>query len=127
MRVELSELAQTIFICYSLTLQIIIMVAAGALLKSRYPKLFHVTCEPHLLHNGAMKVRSHFQDVDQLIAKVKLVTVKNKTRQVGFATAGHPPHPVFTRWGSWLNVASYYARNLLKVKAMVENFEGLVF
>jgi len=57
------------------------MVAAGAILKSLYPKLFHVTCVAHLLHNYARKVRSHFEDVDQLIAKVELVTVKNKTRQ----------------------------------------------
>ena len=28
-----------------------------------------------------MRVRSHFQVVDQLIAHVKLVTVKNKSRQ----------------------------------------------
>jgi len=33
-----------------------------------------------------MKVKSHFEDVDQLIAEVKLVTVKNKTRQAKFAT-----------------------------------------
>ena len=62
------------------------MASAGALLKSRYPKLFHATCVPHLLHNCAMKVKSHFEDADQLIAKVKLVTVKSKTRQVKVAT-----------------------------------------
>ena len=43
-----------------------------------------------------MKVRSHFQDIDQVIAKVKLVTVKNKTRQARFATIGHPPQSVLT-------------------------------
>ena len=44
------------------------------------PKLFRVTCAAHLLHNCAMKVQSHFKDVDQLIAKVKSVTVKDKTQ-----------------------------------------------
>ena len=66
------------------------MVAAGALLKSLYPTLFHATCAAHLLHNCAIKVRSHFQDADQLIAKFKLVSVKNNTRQARFTTISHP-------------------------------------
>ena len=53
------------------------MVAAGAILKSPYPKLFHMICVAHLLHKCAKKVRSRFQDVDQLIAKVKSATVEN--------------------------------------------------
>ena len=57
------------------------MVAAITILKSLYPKLFHVTCVGHLLHNCAMKVKSHFKVDDQLIAKVKSATDKNKTRQ----------------------------------------------
>ena len=57
------------------------MVAVSALLKSLYPKLFHVTWVAQLLHNRAVKVRSHFQYVDHLIAKVQLVTVKNNTRK----------------------------------------------
>ena len=54
------------------------MIAAGITLKSLYPKLLHVTCVAHLLHNCAMKIKSHFEDVDQLIAKVKSVTIKIK-------------------------------------------------
>ena len=27
------------------------------------------------------KIKSHFEDVDQLIAKIKAVTIKNKTRE----------------------------------------------
>ena len=56
------------------------MVAAGALQSkiavskavSRAMRL------AHLLHKCAMKVRFHFQDVDQLIAKDKSVAIKNK-------------------------------------------------
>ena len=98
------------------------MIAAGITLKSLYSKLFHVTA--HLLHNCAMKIKSHFEDVDQLIAKVKAVTIKNKTRQAKFSAIGYPPQPVPTRWGSWLNAALYYAKNLPEVKAIVENFVG---
>jgi len=98
---------------------------AGAVLKSLYPKLFHVTCVAYLLHNCAMKARPHFEDVDQLIAKVKLVTVKNKTKQAKFAIIGCLPQPVLTRWRSWLNAVFYYAKNLPEVKAKV--LKGLVF
>ena len=65
-------------------------IAAGITLKSLYPKLFHVTCVAHLLHNCAMEIKSHFEDVDQLIAKVKAVTIKNKTRQAKFSVIGYP-------------------------------------
>ena len=57
---------------------------AGNLLKKLYPKLFHVTCMAHLIHNCAMKVRANFPAVDELIAKVKALTVKNKARRILF-------------------------------------------
>ena len=100
------------------------MIAAGITLKSLYPKLFHVTCVAHLLHNCAMKITSHFEDVDQLIANVKAVTIKNKTRQAKLSSIGYPPQLVPTRWGSRLNAAMYYAKNLPEVKAIVESFVG---
>ena len=100
------------------------MIAAGITLKSLYLKLFHVTCVAHLLHNCAMKIKSLYEDVDQLIAKVKTVTIQNKTRQAKFSAIGYPPQPVPTRWGSWLNAAMYYVKNFPKVKAIVEGFVG---
>ena len=116
-----------IFFCLLLSDAAKYMITAGIALKSQYPKLFHMTCLAHLLHNCAMKIKSHFQDVDQLIAKVKAVTIKNKTRQAKFpAIIGYPPQPVPTIWGSWLNAALYYAKNLPEVTAIVENFVGSV-
>ena len=100
------------------------IIAVCIKLKSLYPKLFHVTCVAHLLHNCAMKITSHFEDVVQLITKVKAVTIKNKTRQVKFFAIGYPSQLVPTRWGSWLNAALYYATNLPEVKAIVESFVG---
>ena len=76
------------------------MIAAGIRLKSFYPKLFHVTCVAHLLHNCAMTIKSHFEDVDQLIAKVKALTISSKTRRAQFSAIAYPPQPVPTRWGS---------------------------
>ena len=70
-----------------------------------------------------MKVKSHFEDIDQLIANVKSATVKNKTRQAKFAPIGCMSQPVVKRWGSWLNAALSYAKNLPEVKAIVESFQ----
>ena len=68
--------------------------------------------------------RIHFEDVYQLIAKIKAVTIKNKTRQAKFSAIGYPPQPVPTKWRSWLNAAQYYAKNLPEVKAIAESFVG---
>ena len=76
------------------------MVAAGATPKCLYPKLCHVTRVAHLLHNCAIKIKSHFEDVGHLIGKGKSATIKNKTRQ-----------------------AVCYANNLPEVKAIVESFK----
>ena len=62
--------------------------------------------------------------MDQLIAKVKAVTIKNKTRKTKFYAIGYPPQPVPTRWRSWLNAALYYAKHLPEVKAIVKSFVG---
>ena len=71
-----------------------------------------------------MKIKSHFEDVDQLIANVKAVTIQNKTRQAKFSGIGYPPQPISTRWESCLNTALYYSKNLSDVKAIVESFVG---
>ena len=71
-----------------------------------------------------MKIKSRFEDVDQLIAKVKAVTIKNKTGQAKFSAIGYPTPPVPTRWVNWLNAALYYAKNLPEVKAIVKSFVG---
>ena len=74
-------------------------------------------CVAHLLHNCAIKVKSHFEDLDRLITKEN--TKLNKPK---FATIGCLPQPV-TRSGSWLNATLYYAKNLPKVKPIVQSFE----
>ena len=88
------------FFCLLLSDAAKYMIATGVKLKSLYSKLFHVTCVAHLLHNCAMKIKSHFEDVDQLTAKVKAVTIKNKTREAKFSALGYPSQPVPTRWVS---------------------------
>ena len=78
----------------------------------------------HLLHNGAMKVKSHSENADQLIAKVKSATVKNQIRQAKLDPIGCPSQPVVTRWKSLFKAALYHAKNLPEVKTTEESFEG---
>ena len=85
------------FFCLLLSNAAKYMIAAGTTLKSLYPKLFHVTCVAHLLHNSATKIKFYLKDVDQLIAKVKAVII-NRTKKAKFSAIGYPPQPVPTRW-----------------------------
>ena len=101
------------------------MTACIATLEVLYPRLFHVTClAAHMPHNCAEKVRGVFADVDNLVARVKAATIKNKSRQAQFKHIGSSPEPVVTRWGTWLKAADYYADNLIEVKKIVNEFEG---
>ncbi len=93
------------------------MVAAGNILKSLYPKLFHVTCVAHLLHNCAMKVKSHFHDVDQLIASIKAVTVK--TKQASTVCCYWLPTSAYCyKMGKLVKCCLDYARNLPEVNRL---------
>lgn len=100
------------------------MISAAKTLKELYTQLFHVTCIAHLLHNCALRVKSYFDSADNLIARIKAATVKNKTRQDMFQAIGKPPEPIVTRWSSWLKAAFYYADNLPAVKDIVNRFEN---
>ena len=80
-----------------------------------------------MLHNCVEKVHGAFADVDNLVARVKAATIKNKSRQAQFKHIGSPPEPVVTRWGTWLKAADYYdyyADNLIEVKKILNEFEG---
>ena len=79
-----------------------------------------------MMHNCAERVRSYFTDVDvnNLIARVKAVIVKNKTRRALFTEIGSPPEPIVTRWGKWIASAEYYAENIVQVKEIVNSFSA---
>ena len=63
-------------------------------------------------------------EVDNLVARVKAATVKNKTRWSLFKDIGSPPEPVVMWWGTWLEVAEFYADNLTEVMKIVNSFDG---
>ena len=100
------------------------MTSAELTLKDLYPQLSHVTCITHLIHNCAMQVAAKFPCIDNVIATVKACTVKNRSRRLLFSDISQPPHPILTRWGSWLEAAFWYADNLPAVRNIFETMEG---
>ena len=60
------------FFCLLLSDAAKYIIVAGIALKSLYPQLFHERYVrlAHLLRNCAKKIKSHFEDVDQLITKI---------------------------------------------------------
>ena len=100
------------------------MMACTRNAKGTLPTLVSCYSLAHMLHDCAEKVRVAFADVDNLVARIKAATIKNKSRQTQFKYIGSPPEPVVTRWGTWLKAADYYADNLIEVKKNVNEFEG---
>ena len=98
------------------------MTACTAVLKLLHPQLFHITCMVHLF----AQAQSHFQQVDNLTAKVKVVTMKNKNWCNKFNEIGTSLQSVPTHWGTWLNAAEYYAKNLMKVCKIDNAFDGIL-
>ena len=71
-----------------------------------------------------MRVRAHFNNIDEIIATIKAATIKNEDRKKDFHDAGlpSPPEPVITRWATWLRAALYYSENLPGVRTIVNNW-----
>ena len=83
------------------------MCRAGKVLKEIYPNLLHVTCLAHSMHNCALKVKSFYEEVENLVAAVKASVVKNKSKD--FDVCGRSTQPVVILWESWLDAADCYA------------------
>lgn len=56
------------------------MISAMNSLKTLFPKMLHLTCFAHGLHRVAEFIRTDFELVNSLVAKVKSVFVKVKFR-----------------------------------------------
>ena len=72
--------------------------AAGGMLNRLHPRLFHVDYIAHLLQNCATTVRANYPAVDELVARVKAVTITNKLIRALLTFIGQPSQPVATRW-----------------------------
>ena len=71
-----------------------------------------------------MRVRAHFKNINEVIATIKVATIKNKDRKKHFHDAGlpSPPDPVITRWATWLRAALHFSENLPAVPIIVNNW-----
>ena len=56
------------------------MFFAGKTLKQSYPSSMRVNYVAHLLHNCAIRVRAHFKNINEVIATIKVATIKKKDR-----------------------------------------------
>ena len=65
-----------------------------------------------------------FENIDEVIATIKVASIKNKDRKKDYYDAGlpSPPDPVITRWATWLRAALYYSENLPAVRTIVNNW-----
>ncbi|KAG0441284.1 hypothetical protein DMUE_1163 [Dictyocoela muelleri] len=55
------------------------MMKAGENLKLFNPNLLHTICFTHILHNFAQKIKLNYRKVDDIIASMKRLSVKNQS------------------------------------------------
>jgi len=101
------------------------IVKAASTIKLLYSKIVHIICLAHGIHRVAETIRSNFLKVDKLIAKVKQIFLKAPFRTLLFKEEealgiNLPPQPIITRWGAWINAASYYCENFVEVKKVIQ-------
>lgn len=97
------------------------MIKAFQTLGDVNKSFFHITCLAHLIHNCCMKLKANYTHVDNCIARIKAITIKNKCNAAHFKNIGKPPDVIITRWSSWLNATYYYSENLPAIKDIVES------
>ena len=100
------------------------MVKSGKLLIPFFPRMNHVFCTAHIIHNTIGKLVKKFFNTNFLLSSIKSAIVKNNTRKNLFTNIGQPPEPILTRWGSWLKAVKYYTKNMVDVKLIVNKFVG---
>ena len=78
------------------------------------------------MHNCVMRIKEHFDQVNDLISAVKASTVKMTSNADFFSEKilALSPEPEITRWGSWLDACTYYCKNLDHVKEIILSYSG---
>ncbi|KAJ4442676.1 hypothetical protein ANN_04265 [Periplaneta americana] len=81
------------------------MMKAGRQIKLSYPNICHMTCLAHCLHlshdlSCSLSSQSS-RDCEELLSRSPEIPL--------------PPKPIITRWGTWLDAASYYAKYYEKI------------
>jgi hypothetical protein len=104
------------------------MCKAGRALRLIYPRMIHIICVDHGLHNLSETIRDNYPQVDLLISKTKKVFLKSPKRIERFRSQcpgiSLPPKPVITRWGTWVKAAMYYADHFEAVKGVIDSLDA---
>ena len=94
-------------------------------MKTLFPKMIHVTCLCHALHNVADGARKELTVADKFISCSKKFfrkSPKNLADYKNFAPdLPLPPRPVITRWGTWIQTGFFYVEHLEVIAEMVTN------
>lgn len=103
------------------------MVKCGKDLKVFYPDMNHITCIAHGVHRVAETVRYMFDDINDVISNVKQVFLKAPSRleiwEETCPNLQHPPEPIVTRWGTWIEAALFYSENFDLVQSVVAKLD----
>lgn len=104
------------------------MLKAASCLQVLYSKMIHVTCLAHALHRVAEVVRDTYPLVDSLVNLGKQIFLKAPSRVQLFQElcpgVKLPPKPVITRWGTWLEAATYYADNFTAFQRVIVELDS---
>lgn len=97
-------------------------VKAAKLLKELMPKVLHVVCLCHNLHNLCESIRSDSPNLNLFVAFMKKVLIKNYSNRNRFAEITNlsiPKFPIITRWGTWIDFSVWIFNNLESIKKFI--------
>lgn len=99
--------------------------AARSLQDVLYTNLTHVTCIAHALDRVCEAIQLLHPTTNSLISFTKKIFRKAPKRTQMFRElcpdTPLPPSPIFTRWGTWLEAAEYYAKRLDKIELVIKS------
>jgi hypothetical protein len=120
-------------ICYDRVLLLLTdgeptMRKAGEVLQSLFPKMTHMICLAHGVHNVCETLMSTYTNVNRLISCGKKIIIKSYTRRQlfkdMFPTVPIPPEPVKTRWGHWISAVEYYTKYFEEFTAFISSIDS---
>ena len=102
------------------------MKTCGLNLKLFFPKLLHLVCLCHNLHNLSEFIAKNYPKTERLMKATNMVFSKSDKRKEIFNEKGLtiPPKLISTRWGSYFKCADYYNKNFDKFTEIVDSFEA---
>lgn len=90
-------------------------LASGRTMKdSLYPRMLHVTCLCHALHNVCEKIKKDSFKSHRLVAALKTYYSKSSRRKfeiIEWIGENWPKEPIKSRWGSWVKYCVFLSRH----------------